>query len=87
MARNSPATPEGKAAEPKRETFGFVNNRLDNNAISMLAEMIQTSQGAGSLQVIGGGEDLGSRAMAPYRKQSSMPFQCGRDSAIAYSLV
>ena len=31
---------EGKAAGPKRKTFVFVNNRLEGNAISTIAAMI-----------------------------------------------
>ena len=42
MARNSLATQEGKAVEPKRRTFVFVNNRQGGNAISTIAAMIQT---------------------------------------------
>jgi glycerate-2-kinase len=33
---------EGKAAGPKRRTFVFVNNRLEGNAISTIAAMIET---------------------------------------------
>ena len=32
---------EGKAAGPKRRTFIYVNNRLEGNAISTIAAMIQ----------------------------------------------
>jgi len=32
---------EGKAAGPKRKTFVFVNNRLEGNAISTIAAMLE----------------------------------------------
>jgi hypothetical protein len=32
---------EGKAAAPKRRTFVFVNNRLEGNAISTIAAMLE----------------------------------------------
>ena len=32
--------PEGKGAGPKRRTFVFVNNRLEGNAISTIAAML-----------------------------------------------
>ena len=32
---------EGKAAGPKRRTFVFVNNRLEGNAISTIAAMLE----------------------------------------------
>lgn len=34
---------EGVAAGPKRKTFVFVNNRLEGNAISTIAALLQTS--------------------------------------------
>jgi hypothetical protein len=34
---------EGLAAGPKRRTFVFVNNRLEGNAISTIAAMIQAA--------------------------------------------
>ena len=33
---------EGKAAGPKRRTFVFVNNRLEGNAISTIAAMLES---------------------------------------------
>ena len=34
---------EGKAAGPKRRTFVFVNNRLEGNAISTIAAMVEAA--------------------------------------------
>jgi hypothetical protein len=34
-------TAEGQAAGPKRRTFIFVNNRLEGNALSTIAAMIE----------------------------------------------
>lgn len=33
---------EGRAAGPKRRTFVFVNNRLEGNAVSTIAAMVET---------------------------------------------
>jgi hypothetical protein len=35
---------EGKAAGPKRKTFVFVNNRLEGNAITTIAAMLEPSR-------------------------------------------
>ncbi|MCX6925346.1 MAG: hypothetical protein NT154_19365 [Verrucomicrobia bacterium] len=36
---------EGKAAGPKSRTFIYVNNRLEGNAISTIAAMVEQDQG------------------------------------------